>query len=126
MRSKRGKNEAHLLRMVSEYQGGPRLRKRGKNLQEMLSKEGLDGKSVLLLRERNTANKATGTWEKHITEQAASVRALRQGCPVFPLLFVICFRELGRVLEQSGLRFDLRFLESGRRVVQSLSWFKAC
>lgn len=81
----------------------------------------MHGKRILFLKDLYTANKVIARKESHATEKAAIRRVLCQGCPLSPPLFMIYLRRLEGSLEQSGLGFDLSFLESGIPAVQSLS-----
>ncbi|KAH9364687.1 hypothetical protein HPB48_022918 [Haemaphysalis longicornis] len=85
-------------------------------LWSILQDLGLESNDIALLRALYSGVTAQVEWDGHVTAPVSVSCALRQGCPLSPVLFMLYVAGLTQRLESSGLRYALQHHEEGQLV----------
>lgn len=83
---------------------------------EILREYGIGEDTVRLLQNIYTGSKVKFVWKGIETDWVETKSGVRQGCPLSPLLFNIYVREVGTVIETSGLGFKYPIINDGNNV----------
>ena len=83
---------------------------------EILREYGIGEDTVKVIQNIYTGSKVKFVWKGIETDWVETKSGVRQGCPLSPLLFNIYVREVGTVIETSGLGFKYPIINKGVNV----------